>query len=65
MPEKLSISDTCLERLEAWFKAHVASALKDPDFVSGVLFIVNDEIETVIARERRRAAARLRRPSPQ
>ncbi len=68
--EKLSISDTCLERLEVWFKVHVAPALEDPEFVSGVLFIINEEIETVIAQERRRAAqrlppGRLRRPSPQ
>jgi hypothetical protein len=63
--KKLDISDTCLERLEAWLLAHVRSALDDKEFVGGLLFIVNEEVRDAVERGRTEAVARMTQPQPQ
>jgi hypothetical protein len=63
--KRLDISDTCLEQLEAWLLAHCRSAMKDPDFVGGVLYIVNEEVKDAKERGRREAIARMVQPQPQ
>ena len=59
------ISEVCLERLEAWLLAHVRPALDDEEFVSGLLFIVNEEVKEAIERGRREAVSRLTEPQLQ
>jgi hypothetical protein len=63
--KELDISEVCLERLEAWLLAHVRSALDDKEFVSGLMFIINEEIKDAHERGRREAVARLIQPQPQ
>jgi hypothetical protein len=63
--ETLDISETCLERLEAWLLAHARSALDDKEFVGGLLFIVNEEVKEALERGRTEAVARMTQPQPQ
>ena len=63
--EPIPLSDVCLERLEAWLLAHVASAIKDREFVDGLRFIIADEVTTVARSERERAVQELLEPSIQ
>jgi hypothetical protein len=65
--KKLTLSYECREQMEAWLRAHCPCAFDDPnrEFYRGLLVICQEESIRAIARERSRAAERLRKPSDQ
>jgi hypothetical protein len=44
------ISQEAFERLHVWCLAHCPAALEDPDFLAGLMVIVEEEVRTELAR---------------
>ena len=57
----------CIERLEAWVRAHCPCAFDDPqrEFLRGLMFICEDEVHGALERERARLMNDLHNPSLQ
>ena len=67
MPAEPALSDECVERFEAWVRAHCPCAFDDPklEFFRGLLFICEEEVLAAVARERARLFETLRIQSMQ
>jgi hypothetical protein len=65
--EQRALSYECVERFEAWVRAHCPCAFDDPkqEFFRGLLFICEEEVLAAVARERARLLLTLRMPSNQ
>ncbi len=62
-----ALSYECIERFEAWVRAHCLCAFDDPkqEFFRGLLFICEEEVLEALRRERTRVQELLQKPSLQ
>ena len=62
-----ALSYECIERFDAWVRAHCPCAFEDPrcEFFRGLLFICEEEVQAAVSRERQRLAELTRKASTQ
>jgi hypothetical protein len=65
MMRKVPLTAECLERLRVWVQVHCPCALDEPEFMPGLVFILSEEVNEAIERERRRLLEEVRKPSLQ
>ena len=65
MKKKQRVSRECVDRLHSWIDTHCPCALEQPDFLRGLLRIVEDERADAIVETRKEVVERLARPSSQ
>jgi hypothetical protein len=54
MKPRLHVSEEGFHTLAEWVRTHCPCALEDREFLRGLLFIVDEEIERALGRERER-----------
>lgn len=62
-----TLSHECVERFEAWVRAHCPCAFDDPkrEFFRGLLFICEEEVLAAASRERERLQQLMAKPGRQ
>jgi hypothetical protein len=61
---KTRLSAECLEQAHTWIMARCPCALEDPEFLRGIIEIIEEEVACAIRAERQDLLAKLSQPSP-